>query len=390
MVSAELGGCGERGHRWLRRVDPHADGRSTRELTMTIYVNARFLTHEVTGVERYSREISRRLVELRDDLVFLVPPGLRDESLDDILTVRTIGTASGHRWEQFDLPRYLRRQGSPLLLSLMNTAPVTYRNQISTKHDITYVRFPQSYSRSFRTFYRFMVPLALKRSRAVITVSEFSRTELQSYYLVKPEKIHVVSAAAGSEFVPSDPLNPEGEPYLLALSSPSAHKNFDRLIEAFHVANFSEPVTLKIVGGQSKSLQGTGQAVGDRITFLGRLSDREVIDLYCNATAFVFPSLYEGFGIPPLEAQACGTPVLASNPSSIPEVLGGSALYFDPYDIDSIASSMERIIRDSTLRHQLAADGLRNVARFSWTDSAQKVSDLIDSLSTPNQAPRTN
>jgi glycosyltransferase involved in cell wall biosynthesis len=117
-----------------------------------------------------------------------------------------------------------------------------------------------------------------------------------------------------------------------------------------------------------------------RIHFLGRLTDAELIEQYQGASAFVFPSLYEGFGIPPLEAQACGCPVVAANAASIPEVLQASALYFDPLDVSHMAAAMQRVLTDQPLREALRLHGLNNVERFSWDLSAQRLSQRIDSL----------
>jgi glycosyltransferase involved in cell wall biosynthesis len=156
------------------------------------------------------------------------------------------------------------------------------------------------------------------------------------------------------------------------------------MIEAFLTLRGQEHLQLHIVGTASEvfsdpSLQRLA-CRDSRIRFLGRLSDAELIAQYQGATAFVFPSLYEGFGIPPLEAQACGCPVLAANAASIPEVLQASVLYFDPVDVSHIAAAMERILIDLPLRQSLRRRGLNNVTRFSWEDSARRVSQRIDAL----------
>lgn len=348
-----------------------------------IVINARFLTQEMRGVQRFAERICLSLKQLRDDLVFVAPHDIRLTDAARELNVRCIGRNTGHLWEQLDLPLYLRRHGRPLLISLCSTAPLLYSNQIATHHDITYVRHPESYSRAFRLLYRTMTPLMLKQVRSLLTVSNFSRREIAQHYDFPERDIFVVPNAVSDAFRPG-PAKREPPPYLLAVSSPSAHKNFHRLIQAFMLLRGHDDLQLHIVGGAhdvfaDPSLQRLASR-DPRIRFLGRLDDQQLIAQYQGAAAFVFPSLYEGFGIPPLEAQACGCPVLAANAASIPEVLQASALYFDPTDICHMASAMERILTDQPLRQSLRRRGLNNVERFSWEASAQRVSQRIDCL----------
>jgi len=348
-----------------------------------IVINARFLTQELRGVQRFAEQTCLALKQLRDDVVFVAPHGIKMHESAKALDVQCIGSHSGHLWEQLDLPLYLRRNGSPLLISLCSTAPLLYGNQIATHHDITYVRHPESYTRSFRMLYRTMTPIMLSRIKTLLTVSNFSKGEISQFYRFPEKKILVVPNAVSDAFEPGPPIK-DGPDYLLAVSSPSAHKNFNRMIQAFLMLRNHDDLQLHIVGAASEifadeSLQRLASR-DSRIRFLGRLSDSELIAQYQGATAFVFPSLYEGFGIPPLEAQACGCPVLAANAASIPEVLQASALYFDPLDVSHMASAMERILIDLPLRQSLRRRGLNNVTRFSWEESARRVSQRIDTL----------
>ncbi|MBX8477387.1 glycosyltransferase family 4 protein [Pseudomonas cichorii] len=348
-----------------------------------IFINARFLTQEIGGVQRFAEQLCLALKEIRNDLVFVAPHGIKRHESAKALGVRCIGRNSGHLWEQLDLPLYLRRQGSPLLLSTCSTGPVLYSNQIATHHDITYARFPQSYTRTFRTVYRIITPILLSRIKTLVTSSSFSRGEISRFYGFPEKKVLVLPAAVSDAFMPQPPAEESGK-YLLAVSSPSAHKNFHRMIQAFMSLRGHEDVQLHIVGGAhgvfaDPDLQRLA-CRDPRIRFLGRLSDAELIRQYQGATAFVFPSLYEGFGIPPLEAQACGCPVLAANAASIPEVLQSSALYFDPLDVSHMAAAMQRVLIDEPLRKALRTHGLNNVTRFSWEGSAKRLSQRIDAL----------
>jgi glycosyltransferase involved in cell wall biosynthesis len=348
-----------------------------------IVINTRFLTQEMSGVQRFAEQTCLALKQLRDDVVFVAPHGIKMHDSAKALDVQCIGRNRGHLWEQLDLPLYLRRHGNPLLVSLCSTAPLLYRNQIATHHDITYIRHPESYTRLFRNLYRSMTPILLAHIKALLTVSNFSKSEIAQFYRYPHSKIFVVPNAVSDEFQPGPPVS-EKKHYLLAVSSPSVHKNFSRMIEAFLSLRDQEHLELRIVGAAGGAFSDPNlqrMATSDpRIRFLGRLTDSELIAQYQGATAFVFPSLYEGFGIPPLEAQACGCPVIAANAAAIPEVLQASALYFDPADVSHIAAAMERVLTDVTLRQSLRRRGLNNVTRFSWEDSAQRVSQRIDAL----------
>lgn len=348
-----------------------------------IVINARFLTQELRGVQRFAEQTCLALKLMRDDVVFVAPYGIKMHSSAKALNVQCIGSHSGHLWEQLDLPKYLRSQGNPLLVSLSSTAPLMVRNQIATHHDITYIRHPESYTWAFRTLYRVMTPILLSRIKALLTVSSFSKGEISQFYNFPENKIFVVPNAVSDAFQPGAPTVGKQQ-YLLAVSSPSAHKNFKRMIEAFLLLRGHDDLQLHIVGAASEifsdpSLQHLASS-DPRIRFLGRLSDQQLIAQYQGATAFVFPSLYEGFGIPPLEAQACGCPVIAANAASIPEVLQASAVYFDPMDVQHMAVAMERVLTDLQLRQSLRRRGLSNVRRFSWEESALRVSQRIDAL----------
>ncbi|NAS97413.1 glycosyltransferase family 1 protein [Pseudomonas syringae pv. actinidifoliorum] len=351
-----------------------------------IFINSRFLTQDVSGVQRYAEQMCRALQRLRNDLIFVAPRNIRLHDCAKALDVQHIGHSRGHLWEQVDLPSHLKRKGSPLLVSISNTGPMFYANQIATHHDINYVRYPQSYTRLFRLAYRTITPILLSRARTLITGSSFSRAEIASFYGYAEDKVLVLPAAVSDDFTPRA-MHRDQPNYLLAVSSPAAHKNFNRMIQAFLSLRGHADLQLHIVGAASSlfaepNLQRLA-CRDPRIRFLGRLSDAELIEQYQGASAFVFPSLYEGFGIPPLEAQACGCPVLAANAASIPEVLQASALYFDPLDVSHMAAAMHRVLSDAPLRQALRRQGLENVQRFSWDISAQRLSQRIDALLEP-------
>lgn len=345
-------------------------------------VNSRFLTQPITGVQRFAIEISRQIKQFFPETEFLAPRGVLDEKLAAELGVQVVGRLTGHAWEQIELPIILKSMGSPLLINLTNTAPLFYPEKISTVHDVAVERFPQSFSRLFRIYYRFLIPQVLNSSKKVCTVSEFSKSEISSFFGVSKDKIFVVHNAASDSFSrPS--ASTCRQPFILAVSSVTYQKNFKRLIEAFQKID-DRYHCLKIVGNINRSFSKSGFIAAaeenERIIFLGRVSEGELNSLYSQAAAFVYPSLYEGFGIPPLEAQACGCPVVISNAASLPEVYGDSALYFDPYDVDDIARKMDLIVRDDSLRQALSEKGYCNVEKYSWEVSALKFFREVEGL----------
>lgn len=344
-------------------------------------INGRFLEQDLTGVQRFSEELTLRLLRANPDAVVVAPPQRRRLSggLDDRVIETRAG--AGHVWEQLVLPAWSARNGSPPLVNLASTAPLALKNQIVTHHDITYVRYPESFSGSFRALYRVLIPAMLRRNRAILTVSDFSRREIAEHYGVDPSKIHVIYNAVSEEFraVEKDIADTQ-RPFFLAVSSKNIHKNFDYLLHEFADARSRGlNYDLKIVGGVARSFRQVEESTAHSsgVQWLGRVSDADLIALYGQASGFVFPSLYEGFGIPPLEAQAAGSPVLSSDLAALPEVLGDSALLADPRRAGAFADGMLRLASDPELRDDLRSRGAANVDRFSWERSADRILELI-------------
>lgn len=363
---------------------------ATNRTTVKIVVNARFLCQPLTGIQRFAIEISLRLKTIYGaNIVFVAPNNVQHLDISKKLDVLIIGKNKGQIWEQLDLFSFLKKQGSPLLLCLGGGAPLFYKNLLFTIHDIAYVRFPKSYSYAYRLFYKIQMPIVLKHARKIITVSEFSKGEICNYYNISFDKVAVVYNAVdeifkeGYSFVAGENLAPYKK-YYLAVSSPAYHKNFPFLVDAFSKAELSADTHLCVVGnldsGVFKSSDLLTRAKSNKnIHFLGRVSDEMLVRLYRHAFAFVFPSLYEGFGIPPLEAQACACPVLSSDVASMPEILKDSALYFSPTDENSLVRLFENLeLSDSFSKLQQAKQSsLLNLKRFDWMISAQTIQKLI-------------
>lgn len=337
-----------------------------------IYINARFLNQSITGVQRFAKDICLALIHQGYNLVLLVPSNTNKQNYLPNCEVILVGKHSGLYWESVELPSYLRKIGSPLLLNLCNRAPVFYKNNIVVLHDVTFRRYPKSVSFSFGIFYNLMIPLLVKKAKKLLTVSQFSKNEILNFYPNCKKNIDIIYNAVDNKFMPNKVINKDN--YLLAVSSDYLHKNFARLIEAFILLD-NQTVKLKIVGTKGK-IANKYQNI-QNIDFIGRVSDEELIKLYQGALAFVFPSFYEGFGIPPLEAQTCGCPVISANSASMPEVLGDSALFFNPFDIEDISKKMLTIINDQEIRNNLVEKGYKNTLRFSWKSSAIKLIQIL-------------
>ena len=345
-----------------------------------IIINARFLTQNITGVQRFAIEISKKVkLILGNEVIFLSPKNIKNKELALALDVKTIGRMTGHLWEQIELPLYLSKLGNPMLLNLANTGPIMYSNKLVTVHDIAFERFPQTFNWKFRLFYKFLIPRLIKTSKHIFTVSEFSKKEIASFYKRNMDDITVIYNAVDDKFKPS--FNAREEKYILAVSSLHYQKNFHSLIKVFNKLN--KDIKLYLVGTINRNF-ATTDLLNDiysnkNIIFKGRVNDKELIELYTNAECFIYPSLYEGFGIPPLEAQACGCPVACSNIASLPEVGNDSVLYFDPYNIDDIVDKINTLLDNEELRESLIQKGFNN-KRFNWLLSAEKILNIVRTL----------
>lgn len=348
-----------------------------------IVINARFLTQNITGVQRFAIEISLRLKESVENIEFVTPSDIRQQKVFVALGAKVIGSHHGHLWEQIDLPKYLKQSGNPLLVNLANMAPLFYKNKIVTIHDVAYKIFPQTYPKTFLLFYSFVIPRLLHINRHVVTVSEFSRDEISRFYDVEKKKISVVHNAVSNIFKPT--MSDDLGRYFLAVSSMNYRKNFLYILDAFtRYQQQGGEESLFIIGDlKQKSFNEIDLSQYEdnpQIKFLGRVTDEELVGYYGRALAFIYPSFYEGFGIPPLEAQACHCPAICADASCLPEVFGDSVLYCNPYDPMSLMDKIKRIATDELLRETLIRKGIKNLQRYSWEGSAEKIKAIIDKL----------
>ncbi|SNR60834.1 glycosyltransferase family 4 protein [Desulfurobacterium atlanticum] len=348
---------------------------------MNILINSRFLTQKITGTQRFAIEISLQLKKLMLNVVFVSPRNILHTKIANELNVKTIGVNTGHLWEQVDLPVYLKKVGNSLLINLVNAAPLIYKNQIITIHDLAFLKHPEWFSRKFYLFYRTLIPKIAKKAKIILTVSNFSKTEIINLLNIPSQKVEVIYNGISNKFSFNPSIKKEN--FILAVSSLDPRKNFKNLILAFKKLKLKEHKLL-IVGSKNKvfSNQEIEQLIKEtpNIEFTGYVPDEELVNLYQRAKLFVYPSLYEGFGLPPLEAMACGTPVVVSNVASLPEVCGDAAYYVNPYDVNDIAKGIETVLKYELLQKELIKKGLERVKLFSWEKSAEKLAKIIEEV----------
>ncbi len=350
-------------------------------LYMNIFVNSVFLANKMVGVTRFAIEISKELKIIDPNIKFIAPPKILHQEVANELNVIPFGKSKGYLWEQTMLPLFLKNRKNYTLLNLQNTAPLFCENQIVTLCDIKYVRYPQCCSFVSRTTLRTIVPRVLKSCKHIITISEFSKKEICDFYQINPDKISVIYCDSFIKFNKENVEKKiENEKYILTVSTLNYHKNLGVLIDAFNQMEDTN-IFLYIVGeltnSSYSSLLHAKIKQNKKIKLLARIDDNELIKLYQSAFAFVYPSFYEGFGIPPLEAQACGCPVIASDQASLPEVLQDSALYFDPYNTNDIKEKILFLLKNELEGKKLILKGNNNIERFSWKKSAEKLYEII-------------
>jgi glycosyltransferase involved in cell wall biosynthesis len=300
-----------------------------------------------------------------------------------------VGNSLRLAWHQLRLPGLLREDGADVFYSPVPEGMLRPAlPQVITVHDLLPLHYPAVYPR-LRHYFRLVLPRLVRASRAVVVDSAATERDLREMVGCKEVPIHVVYPGCSAETFRPAPQERIAEvrarfglgEYLLFVGEARPYKNLARLIEAFSRTCLTG-LQLAIVGGIGPRDGGVRElpsrfGVGERVRFLGRQPDAELAALYSGAEAFVFPSLYEGFGIPPLEAMACGCAVVASDAASIPEVCGEAACYIDPHDVDSIAAGMERVVGDSVLRRRLREAGLSRAARFSYRLAGDQIRTVL-------------
>jgi glycosyltransferase involved in cell wall biosynthesis len=368
---------------------------------------------EQAGIGRYARELVRALARLdhTNRYELFVPRDARDDLL-------SYGWPSNFSVKRGPLTERLfaatwQRARIPLPIeTFIGTVQVLYspdfllpptraKRKIVTVHDLSYVRLPECFPAPLLKYLNASVPRALGHADLVLADAGSTRRDLNEVYGVPLDKIRVLYSGVDPRFQTEVPEESKSrvsqltghKPYLLSVGTIQPRKNYSRLIEAFsrianremRIADSKFPVRdlqLIIAGGRGWMFEDIFETtahlgISDRVRFLDFFPDVDLPALYSLATLFVYPSLYEGFGLPIAEAMACGTPVVTSNASSLPEVAGDAALYFDPRDVDAMAGAMQRALGDENLRANLMSKGREQAKKFSWDKAASELAQYL-------------
>ena len=350
-----------------------------------------YVRNLVTGLARQQDDAQYVLLCRPQDREFVASLGPRFHA-----AVERAGNYSAR--EQLTVPLALRRARVDLFHAPHYVvSPLTSCPFVVTIHDCIHLRFPQYLPNRAAYYYaRTMMAMAARRAQRVLTVSEASKDDILHYLRVPAEKVEVIYNAL-DERLAAPPTPGEiarvrerfllTSPFILYTGNIKPHKNVDRLIEAFSILRrrgFAD-VKLLVIGDEISRYQNLRRLVHrfqlhQHVRFLGFVQDDTLSALYRLASVFVFPSLYEGFGLPPLEAMAAGVPVVTSNVSSLPEVVGDAALLIDPMDAGAIAGAIARVLGDEALRASLIARGHERVKSFSWPRSVARIRQVYSEL----------
>jgi glycosyltransferase involved in cell wall biosynthesis len=355
-----------------------------------VFINGRFLTQRQTGVQRMALETVRAIDGVLGsaagqelEVTLLAPRHAIVPAFERVAVRKTGLFERGYAWEQLDLPR-LTLGG--VLLNLCNLGPLLKHRQVVVVHDATPRVMPRAFSLSFRLMYRVLIPVLGVVSARMATISEFSRREIAEWYGIPASRQSV--CAEGGEHILRQQADPDvlqkhgltGRRFFLAVGVGSRNKNTELVAKAFEHAGLAD-VHLVMTGARDRRvhLGADDKAFESEVVhYVGHVTDAELRALYENALALVYPSRYEGFGLPPLEAMTCGCPVVISDQPALLEIAGKSeaALVTGMDDVEGLSALLTRLARDAVLRRDLSERGRAHAARFTWRHTAERLLDL--------------
>lgn len=365
---------------------------------MKLGIDCRIISSRFTGIGRYTHELVTRLIKLNDTkekpdqiVLFFNDPEYYEFATNSPHVKKILVNARHYSLaEQTKFLRTLNKENCDLVHFPHFNVPILYKKPfIVTIHDLTLSLFPgRKMTRlHHRLAYHKTIKNAVKKAKKIIAVSHHTKKDIVEHLKIDPAKITVIYHGIAKEFEKTNDTDVLQKhqipgPYLLYTGVWRNHKNLKRLIQALKILKSKTPLKLVITGNPDPhypEVQQTVKDLGlqDDVVFPGFVSEKELIQLYSHAAIYVFPSLYEGFGFPPLEAMKCATPVVASNASSIPEVCGiQNAVFFDPQDENEIAQKILEVYNNKPLQMEMVKNGLQHAAQFSWEKMVTETTKL--------------
>lgn len=367
---------------------------------MRIGVDARPLReNQTSGIPRYVQCLLSRLskIDKKNEYILYAHKEFQFREAPQLVKKYGALTRYGSVWMQAELPFWLKRDGIDMFWGTQHVLPLAMDNKIKsvlTVHDLVHYVFPETMKPMNLFINKLLIPPSIKKTNAIMADSSWTLLDVKKY-LNPPAKImEVVHLGVGESFYPRDADEAREKirkkfnlpmPFILTLGTFEPRKNIRSIFKALSLIYEKIPHHFAIVGQKgwkNKDVirQMSASQFADRIHFLGYVSDEDIPDIYAAADMFIFPSLYEGFGFPLLEAMACGVPVIASNVSSIPEVVGQAAHLIDPLNPNEIAAAIIRVGSDQTYRSGLIQKGIEQAAQFRWDKTAQMTLDIFNQL----------
>ncbi len=348
---------------------------------MKLFINARFLTQPISGVQRYGIECSLQIKKFYPETIFVTPHNVLHTEIAETLEAKVIGTRSGHKWEQLDLPSFLRKNGNAPLLNLANTAPLFYGNNYLTIHDLAFFHHPEWNSKAFSAWYNFLIPRLARRSRYIFTVSETMKAEIVQHYRIPALKIGITYNGISSNWLQLGG-GVQKENIILSVGTFSIRKNQQMLVKAFLQSNACKTHQLVLIGDKNKVFAESGideQALQQHnITVLQKVSGDDLAAMYARAAVVVSLSEYEGFGIPMLEGLFFGCKLLCSDIPVYRELFNDVATFCGPKDVMPIAAALEHLTTDEKAPAQEKVNLLLN--KYNYATAAKTILEKIGSL----------
>lgn len=340
---------------------PEKRGIGLRKNSYTVVFDSRWMgTH---GIGRFAHEIHRRIKNRSIEILGNDPLSLRG----------IVG---------LEIDLYRVNANRKIIFSPGFNPSLFYRKRyVFSIHDLIHLDIAEEKTTFKSLYYRYIVRPAVSDAHRVLTVSEYSRQRILEWSGVSPEQVVVVGNGVESIFSPDGPKHQPGYSYIFYVRNTKPHKNVHRLLEAFARLQLDFPeLRLVLSGKPDDDTRHLALHLGiyDRVVFAGRIPEEELPAYYRGAVVVTMPSLYEGFGLPALEGMACGTPVVVSNTTSLPEVVGDAGILVDPYDVEGIAAGLKQALTDLPLRVELRRRGLERAKLFNWDDVAAKVQHELD------------